>query len=224
MRCLAPTGRRIRASACCPWGSTSSRLGFPTTRREVRSSLGLPADALVIGHVGNHVWHKNHEFLLEIAREILAKEQRAWLLLIGHGLIGSEVEKQVRASGLADRVLIAGPRNDVPRLMVGAMDAFLFPSHYEGLGLVLLEAQAAGLPCILTDSLPHEVDVVPQLIHRLSLRASSDVWASVALKATHERSVPRRAAFSQMAASNFAIENSVQQLTRIYEQDEFGAT
>jgi glycosyltransferase involved in cell wall biosynthesis len=207
-----------------PLGLDFEPFSVPYDQAEVRSSLGLPADALVIGHVGNYVWHKNHDFLIETAREILAKEPRAWLLLVGHGLIGSDVEKQVQALGLADRVLIAGPRDDVPRLMVGAMDAFLFPSHYEGLGLVLLEAQAAGLPCILTDSLPCEVDVVPELVHRLSLQASPAAWASAALNAAQERSVPRQAAFAQMAASDFAIENSLQQLMRVYDQRAPGAT
>jgi glycosyltransferase involved in cell wall biosynthesis len=201
-----------------PLGLDFKPFSAPYDRAEVRASLGLPADALVIGHVGNYVWHKNHPFLLEIAREILANEQRAGLLLVGHGLIGSDVEKQVRSLGLADRIRIAGARDDVPRLMVGAMDAFLFPSQYEGLGLVLLEAQAAGLPCILTESLPREVDVVPQLVRRLSLQASPATWASVALNAAQERSVPQRTAFAQIAASDFAIENSVHQLTRIYDQ------
>jgi glycosyltransferase involved in cell wall biosynthesis len=201
-----------------PLGLDFEPFSAPCDQGEVRRSLGLPADALVIGHVGNYVWHKNHDFLIETAREILAKEPRAWLLLVGHGLIGSHVQKQVQALGLADRVLIAGARDDVPRLMVGAMDAFVFPSHYEGLGLVLLEAQAAGLPCILTDSLPREVDVVPELVQRLSLQAPPATWASAALNAAQERPVPRQAAFAQIAASGFAIENAVQQLTRVYDQ------
>jgi glycosyltransferase involved in cell wall biosynthesis len=201
-----------------PLGLDFKPFSAPYDQGEVRRSLGLPADALVIGHVGNYVWHKNHDFLLETARQILANEPRAWLLLVGHGLIGSHVEKQVQALGLTDRVLIAGARDDVPRLMVGAMDAFLFPSHYEGLGLVLLEAQAAGLPCILTDSLPREVDVVPELVHRLSLQASPATWASASLNAARERPLPQQATFAQIAASDFAIENAVQQLTRVYDQ------
>jgi glycosyltransferase involved in cell wall biosynthesis len=201
-----------------PLGLDFKPFAAPYDSSEVRASLGLPADAVVIGHVGNYVWHKNHGFLIETGREILAREPRARLLLVGHGLIGSQLEKQVQASGLADRVLITGPRNDVPRLMVGAMDAFLFPSHYEGLGLVLLEAQAAGLPCILTDSLPREVDVVPQLVRRLSLQAPAAAWAAAALQAAQERSMPRQTAFAQIAASDFAIENSVQQLARIYDR------
>ena len=201
-----------------PLGLDFQPFSAPYDQGEVRTSLGLPPEALVIGHVGNYVWHKNHDFLIETAREILAKEPRAWLLLVGHGLIGSPIEKQVQERGLADRVLIAGARDDVPRLMVGAMDAFVFPSHYEGLGLVLLEAQAAGLPCILTDSLPREVDVVPELVHRLSLQAPAGTWASVALNAAQERSVPRHTAFAQIAASDFAVENAVRQLTRVYDQ------
>ena len=74
-------------------------------------------------------------------------------------------------------MVIAGPRDDVPRLMTAAMDVFLFPSHYEGFGLVLLEAQAAGVPCVFTDSLPAEVDVLPALVHRVPLATPAADWA-----------------------------------------------
>ena len=206
-----------RRTRVIPLGLDFAPFGLTYDRHEVRKSLDLPADALVVGHVGNYVWHKNHEFLLQVAAEILRREERARVLLVGHELLDSPVEAQVQALGLADRVVIAGPRRDVPRLMAGAMDVFLFPSHYEGLGLVLLEAQAAGLPCVLTDSLPEEVDLVPALMHRLPLSASAASWAAAVLDAA-QRPIGRNEAFVRLLKSDFNIENSVQTLMRIYER------
>jgi glycosyltransferase involved in cell wall biosynthesis len=209
------TDRRNRV---LPLGLDFTAFGVRHDAAEVRRSLGLPADALVIGHVGNYVWHKNHEFLIEIAAELLRREPRAWLLLVGHHLLGSPVEARVRALGLADRVVIAGPRDDVPRLMTAAMDVFLFPSHYEGFGLVLIEAQAAGLPCVLTESLPTEVDVLPALVHRVPLSAPAADWASTTLAAARQRPLAREDALAGLLQSEFNIERSVRMLTQIYDR------
>jgi glycosyltransferase involved in cell wall biosynthesis len=214
---FGPDWAEDRRTRVIPLGLDFAPFGQLYDRHEVRQSLGLPADALVVGHVGNYVWHKNHPFLVEVLAELVRQEPRVWGLLIGHDLAGSAVEEQVRRLGVAERVLIAGPRNDVPRLMAGAMDVFLFPSHYEGLGLVLLEAQAAGLPCVLTDSLPEEVDLVPALMHRLPFSASAAIWAAAVLEAA-QRPIGRSEAFASLLKSDFNLENSVQTLMRIYEQ------
>ncbi len=207
-----------RHSRVLPLGLDFSAFGVRDDPAEVRRSLGLPADALVIGHVGNYVWHKNHDFLIEIAAEVLRRQPRAWLLLVGHHLLGSPVEARVQALGLAERVVIAGPRDDVPRLMTAAMDGFLFPSHYEGFGLVLLEAQAAGLPCVFTDSLPAEVDVIPALIHRMPLATPAADWATTALAAAEQRPLAREAALAWVLQSEFNIERSVETLMQIYDR------
>ena len=100
----------------------------------------------MIGHVGRFLWAKNHPFVVKVAAALFQREPRARLLLIGDGPLQPEIEALVRTSGIADRVIFAGARADVPRLLKGAMDAFVFPSHFEGLGLAAVEAQAAGLP------------------------------------------------------------------------------
>jgi glycosyltransferase involved in cell wall biosynthesis len=207
-----------RRSRVLPLGLDFSAFRVRHDPAEVRRSLGLPIDALVIGHVGNYVWHKNHDFLIEIAAEALRRESRAWLLLIGHHLLGSPIEARVRALGIADRVVIAGPRDDVPRLMIAALDVFLFPSHYEGFGLVLLEAQAAGVPCVFTDSLPTEVDVLPALAHRVSLAAPAADWARTTLAAADHRPLSREDALAGLLQSEFNIERSVQTLMQIYDR------
>ena len=188
-----------------PLGLDFTAFGVRHNAAEVRRSLGLPADAVVIGHVGNYVWHKNHDFLVEIAAEVLRREPLAWLLLVGHHLLGSPIEARLHALGLADRVVIAGARDDVPRLMTTAMDVFLFPSHYEGFGLVLLEAQAAGVPRVLTDFLPTEVDVLPALVHRVSLAASAAQWARTTLTAAAHRPLAHETALAGVLRASSTI-------------------
>jgi conjugative relaxase-like TrwC/TraI family protein len=126
----------------------------------VRAELNIPRGAFVIGHVGRFEPQKNHEFFLQVAAEIVRREPAAHFLLIGEGSLQPAVRRQAERLGIADRVIMTGVCSDVPRLMRGAMDAFLFPSRYEGLGLVLVESQAAGVPCFFSDCIPPEATVV----------------------------------------------------------------
>jgi glycosyltransferase involved in cell wall biosynthesis len=164
-------------------GRDFSPYAEPEDRGRVRTSLGLPPDAFVLGHVGRFYWRKNHPFVLEVAAALFRREPRAWLLLVGDGPDQAEIEARAQKAGIAERVIIAGARSDVPRLLKGAMDAFVFPSHHEGLGMAVVEAQAAGLPSVIASTRPEEIDLVPELIHRLSLDASPTVWAERILAA-----------------------------------------
>ncbi len=139
----------------------------PVDRAEIRRRLGIPLDALVVGHVGRFDPQKNHAFLVKIAEAMPGVQ----MLLVGDGPLRPGIQKQ-----LPDAIF-TGVSGDVPALMMGAMDVFVFPSLYEGLGLVVVEAQAAGLPCVISDTVPQEAEVIPELIHRLPLSADSEVWA-----------------------------------------------
>ena len=180
--------------------------------------MDIPTDAFVIGHVGRFAPQKNHQFLLKIVAEIAQQEPNTRLLLVGTGSLRSDIEQQLDQLGLTDKVIFAGVRSDVPRLMLGAMDVFLFPSFYEGLGLVLIEAQAAGLPCVISDVVPEEADVVESLMKRLSLSHSASKWARVVL-AQKKASLPIKQ-FDALSIlqkdSPFSIEISAEKLTNIY--------
>ncbi len=149
----------------------------------VRTKFGIPVNAFVIGHVGRFVPVKNHTFILDIAAEVIKKQPKMYLLLVGDGSLRPEIEQKASSLGLRERVIFAGIQSDIPCIMRGAMDVFLFPSLYEGLGNVRLEAQASGLPCIVSDVVPEEGDLVKPLVRRISLSQPASVWAEVILTA-----------------------------------------
>jgi glycosyltransferase involved in cell wall biosynthesis len=195
---------------------------FRGDRRQTLAQLGLPADALVIGHVGRFFWRKNHAFLLELAAEAFAREPRVRLLCVGGGPLLDEIRLRARTMGIAERIVFAGSRTDVPMLMATVMDVLVLPSHHEGLGLVLIEAQAAGLPSLMADHLPAAAIVLPQLIHRLSLKAPAAKWAECVLQIAGRAPVRRESALKAMSGSEFSIQRSVVRLLQVYEMSPTG--
>lgn len=182
-----------------------------------RQELGIPTDAFVVGHVGSFTYQKNHAFLLEIAQKLISRRPDTWLLLVGDGPLRDTVAQRARDLGIASQVIFAGVRSDVPRLMMNAMDAFLFPSHFEGLGLVLVEAQAAGLPSVFSHVVPEEVDIVGFLLNRVSLTQSSDRWADAVLALSgRERDSMRISALQKLDRSSFTIDASIAHLAQVY--------
>jgi glycosyltransferase involved in cell wall biosynthesis len=149
--------------------------------------------------------------------EVARRDPRIRLLLVGEGPLRPAIERQITDLGLADRVLLVGHRRDVPRLMLGAMDALLFPSLFEGLGLVLIEAQAAGLACLIADNVPEEADLVPPLIHRWPLSKSAASWARALLAIMNaERRVAQPDALRLVERSAFNIRTEVSELETLY--------
>lgn len=186
-------------------------------RDTVRSELNISADAFVIGHVGRFEEQKNHNFLVDIAAEVVKQEPRMQLLLVGDGSLRPDIEQKVTKLGLKDRVIFTGVRSDIARIMLGAMDVFLFPSLYEGLGLVLVEAQAAGLPCIFSDVIPEEADLITPLNQKLSLKESVSVWTEAILQAKRKKnSINQSDALDNISLSPFNIDRSVKELSHFY--------
>ena len=187
------------------------------SRITVRQQLGIPDDAFVVGHVGSFSPHKNHKFLVDIFSRILNFEPRGYLLLVGDGSLKPIIEQQVSIKGLSDRVIFAGLRADVPRLMCRAMDVFLFPSLFEGLPVVLLEAQSSGLPCVISNVISEEVDVVKSLIRKVALSKSPSVWAEEVLAMRDVmRAVTKLEALTIFEQSSFNIMNNIRELERFY--------
>lgn len=127
-------------------------------RAQTRADLDLADNQFVIGHVGRFMAQKNHGFLIDVFEQVAKRRDDAVLLLVGSGEAEDSVKASVAERGLMDRVKFLGQRNDVNRLY-SAFDAFVLPSLYEGLCLVGVEAQVAGLPCFFSDAITREVDV-----------------------------------------------------------------
>ena len=142
---------------------------------EMRARLGIPPDAFVVGHVGRFQHVKNHSFLLDIFGEVVKTQENARLLLVGDGDLRQKTEEKAAALGLAEKVMFTGVRNDVPDLLQ-AMDCFVFPSLFEGIPVALMEAQASGLPCVVSDGVPADCRI-SRHFERLALAQSPEIWA-----------------------------------------------
>ncbi|MEX0655222.1 MAG: glycosyltransferase [Phycisphaeraceae bacterium] len=189
----------------------------PIDRAAVRPELAIPADAVVIGHVGRFAEQKNHPLLLEIFRHCLAREPRARLMLVGDGPRRNDVAAQVVAMGLSDHVTMLPPRDDVPRLMRGAMDVFALPSLHEGLPRVGLEAQAAGLPAVVADTVTEELAVAPGLVQFMPLADGPAAWAQRLLACVAaKRGDAQARALGVMAESEFNIDRNARALVELY--------
>lgn len=126
-------------------------------RKKIRLSLGIE-DKLVIGHVGNFIEQKNHIFLIDIFAELIKMNSDYYLLLISDGYLMDEIRSKVDELGIQKSVMFVGKTQNVS-LYLQAMDIFMLPSLHEGLPLVLVEAQAAGLPCIVSDTVAREANL-----------------------------------------------------------------
>lgn len=159
-------------------------------RDEYRNKLSIQ-DKLVIGNVGRFHFQKNHAFIIKIFNEIKKQREDAHLLLIGIGPDEDKIKHIVKVYNLEKNVSFLGSRNDVSELMQ-AMDIFLFPSIFEGLGIVTIEAQAAGLPVFASaDVIPDEANIDSEIFNFLSLKESEKVWAKEILNFTNNEKVRR---------------------------------
>jgi glycosyltransferase involved in cell wall biosynthesis len=182
----------------------------------IRRDWRIGEDDLVVGHVGRFDTPKNHAFLVEIFREILHLQPQARLLLVGDGPLLPAIQDRVRELGISERTIFAGSCDRVAALLA-AIDVFVFPSLYEGLPLSIVEAQAAGVPCVLSDGIAAESDVVPPLVHRISLSEPPARWASAALAASWGAAPSRVEALSLVEKSSFNVKNSMEQLYALYD-------
>ncbi len=128
-------------------------------RKEKRAELHIKDDQMVIGHVGRFMYQKNHDFIIELFKEVLQTYPNAVLLLLGEGPLQKAIKEKVKAYHIESQVYFLGVRTDVNEWLQ-AMDVFLFPSWYEGLGMAAVEAQISGLPTLMSTYVPKEAKVI----------------------------------------------------------------
>jgi len=172
-----------------------------------------------IFHLGRVMTHKNPAFALEVAKECISRDSEVRLVMVGAGEAKRrEFEALVNEWGLGRKMEFLGLRSDVPRLVVGA-DMLLFPSLAEGLGMVVVEAQAAGLPVLASDTTPRECVVVPGLVDFMSLAEAPGLWADRALSLLNGHHPNPVACNAAVRDSSFSIERSAAKLLSIYRPD-----
>jgi glycosyltransferase involved in cell wall biosynthesis len=199
------------------YGIDLSEMRAPVDATGMRRELGIPNGAYVVGHVGRFNEQKNHKFILEIAKELSSIDADIFFLLVGDGPLRPKMESLVQQAGLSKRFRFALVRSDVPQLMKGCMDLFLFPSLYEGLGLVLVEAQAAGLPCLCSDIIPSEANVVRELVRRLPLSSSARDWGQAILeRKSGNRMMEPTTALQTVMRSRFNLQERLADLAAEY--------
>ncbi|MFB9325048.1 glycosyltransferase family 1 protein [Paenibacillus aurantiacus] len=168
----------------------------PDARGTVRAELEGDG-RLVVGHIGRFNKQKNHEGLLDIFAALRERRPDALLVMAGDGPLRPAMERKAERLGLAGHVRFLGVRSDIPRLLQ-AFDLFLFPSLFEGLPVVLVEAQAAGLPCFVSDTITREADATGRVTF-IGLKTSPAAWASRILSAA----LTRQDASAQLAARGY---------------------
>lgn len=179
-------------------------------RTIIRDRLQIQEGELLVGHVGRFCYPKNHSFLIEIFN-VIRKKISSKLILVGDGELKKNIEQKVRTYGLTDEVIFTGVISDVSEIMQ-AMDVFVFPSNYEGLGITLIEAQASGLPCLISDRVPLECRIT-DLIKQIPLTESSEEWADQVIKSAK---MERKSTFLEIRNAGFDIQENAKHLQNFY--------
>jgi len=181
----------------------------PEKRAEYRKKFNIENKKIFI-HVGRLHPAKNHMFLIDVFAELHGKDQNTVLVLVGDGELRAAIQEKIKALQLGDSVMLLGNRNDVPALLNMA-DCFLFPSLWEGLPLTVIEAQAAGLPCFVSDTVTDDV-CVSDLVYKLPIDQGENSWVQVILNENLER----KSVSKIIIEAGFDVRNAAEQITEFY--------
>lgn len=181
-------------------------------REELRRELQIPDNKFVIGHIGRFVDQKNHTFIIDIFNEVHKSNKDTLLMLVGQGPLMEEIREKVNSLNLNDDVIFLGQREDANKLYQ-AFDLFLFPSLYEGLGMVAIEAQCAGLPCLCSIEVP-QVAKVTNNVEFLGLEEDLNNWNDLTLKLIKENN--RRDYSKEVSNKGYNIKEEVKKLENEY--------
>ncbi|MFG6149949.1 glycosyltransferase family 1 protein [Halobacillus sp. B23F22_1] len=193
-----------------------SFIGKPQQKvNEFKMEYGL-GHSFVIGHIGRFIEAKNHSFLLKVMKSVVNKKPSAKLLLVGDGDLRKQVEEEADELGIKENIKFAGVRNDIATLL-HTMDVFVFPSIYEGLGLVLLEAQASGLPCIVSEAIQPEADLGLGLFSTLSVSDGAEEWADEIIRKAGQKEKNINKIINSFELNHYSLNAGISKLLKIYD-------
>ena len=183
------------------------------SRNEIREEFNLSEDNFVLGNIARFNEQKNHLFLLDIFKEVYLKNSQARLLLVGDGNLRPIIEKKIEEYNLQDVCILTGVRADTQKLLQ-AMDAFVLPSLYEGLGIVLIEAQASGIKSYTSKGVVSKEAKVSDLLEYIGLEEDPSFWAEKILQQSIKY---KREDFSKQIKNNgYCIKENAKWLEKFY--------
>ena len=184
-------------------------------REEIRGQYGIPDSAFVMGHVGKIYKPKNHRFLVEVFDDYHRTMPNSVLLLVGDGVMRGEIEADVKRRGLQDSVIFSGMQS-APERFLSAMDVFVFPSVWEGMPLSLIEAQASGLPCLISDTID-EGAIITDRVQRLGIAGGTSQWIQeLEAMTTAHREAGSDESIKKIKACGFDSKYNAQKLEELY--------
>lgn len=189
-----------------------------TNKLELRKALSLPEESILIGNVGRFEQQKNHRFVIDVFFTLQKKLPTSRLVLVGDGSLRKRIEGWLREKEIFDKVFMMGVRTDIPQIL-NAIDIFLFPSLYEGLGIALIEAQAAGIPCIVSNKVPKDADIGLGLVKFLKLDTSLDLWSKEIIESLHVEPITWFDRQKAIKITGYDIEDVISQWNDLYEKD-----
>lgn len=182
----------------------------------LKSELGINKSTLVIGNVARLQEVKNHAKMIEIARHMKSCQIKFKMLFVGRGELENKIKEDIKLYGLENEVCLLGVRSDVPDLL-HIMDVLLMPSLFEGNPVSLIEAQAAGIPCVISDIITDKIDMGLNLISKVSLSSTSETWADAILKASKSIRPIKEQVIIGLRDNGYDINETVKLLMDIYE-------
>lgn len=169
-------------------------------------------NSFIVGHVGRFTAQKNHKYLIDVFKQIKEQEENSKLVLIGRGELEQEVSEYINQKGLKEDVLLLGVRSDINKLLM-MFDAFVFPSIFEGLGIALIEAEAAGLKCFVSENIQKEA-VISNDVYRLQLSDSPKTWADTILR--EAKNYKKQNNLKLVEKNNYDIKKITKQIEKFY--------
>lgn len=178
----------------------------------------LNSDNLILGNIGTLKEAKNQQFLLDIVYKLKEKNKNVKLLLVGSGPLEENLREKCEKLGMENEVIFTGTRDDID-VILSSMDVFVFPSSFEGLGLVLLEAQAAGLPCVVSEAIQPEADLQLGLFSKLKLSDGADIWSNKIIEVCGKKETDKQKILDAFDKQGYSTEKCISKLLSIYKID-----
>ena len=186
-----------------------------SNENNIRKELNINNNDIVVCHIGRFIEAKNHKFLIDVVNEMIVRNHNVKLLLVGKGDFEDKIREKVNKLGIEKNIYFLDVRKDIPNIL-SKVDLFVLPSIHEGLGLVLLEAQASKVPCLVSEAIQSEVDLDIDLINKLNLSDGSKKWAEEAFRIIKEKNINEVDVMKAVKSKKYDLDSIVSNLISVY--------